>query len=104
MVDKMQRFVDIGARMPDKREAQARRADFAEIYDAYSLGRAAEQAGGLPHVGVVGRQCHAAGGGVRLDGKRPAAAQECANAGARHPINTVNSPFEIVFGGPTSTT
>jgi glutamate synthase (NADPH) small chain len=58
MVDKMQRFVDIDARMPNKRAAGARRSDFAEIYDAYTPVSAAEQSSRCEQCGIPFCQIH----------------------------------------------
>ncbi len=51
-------FVDTGRRMPDKRDAVKRRADFDEIYRAYKADRAAEQASRCSQCGVPFCQVH----------------------------------------------
>ena len=58
MADKMQRFVDINARMPDKRTADARRTDFGEIYDPYTPARATEQSSRCEQCGIPYCQIH----------------------------------------------
>ena len=44
MASRMLKFVDVSRRMPDKRAAGARRADFQEIYSEFDPAGAAEQA------------------------------------------------------------
>src|SRR5262245_4753856 len=55
---KMLRFVDVAARMPDKRTPAERRKDFREIYAEYAEARAAEQAGRCSQCGVPFCQIH----------------------------------------------
>jgi len=55
---KMLQFVSTGQRMPEKRAAGERRADFREIYAEYEAGRAAEQAGRCSQCGVPFCQVH----------------------------------------------
>jgi glutamate synthase (NADPH/NADH) small chain len=55
---KMLRFVDVEARMPDKRAPADRRKDFREIYAEYAEARAAEQAGRCSQCGVPFCQIH----------------------------------------------
>lgn len=54
----MLKFVTVGQRMPHKRPPDARRADFAEIYEAYEPERAAEQAGRCSQCGIPYCQIH----------------------------------------------
>jgi glutamate synthase (NADPH/NADH) small chain len=58
MAHRMLTFVDIARDMPDKRDADARRHDFAEIYDEFSRERAAEQASRCSQCGVPFCQVH----------------------------------------------
>lgn len=58
MADIMQRFVDIDARMPDKREADIRRRDFGEVYEAYTPVGAAEQSSRCEQCGIPFCQIH----------------------------------------------
>ncbi len=58
MPDPMQRFVDIGAQMPDKRTADARQQDFGEIYDAYTPETAAAQSSRCEQCGIPYCQIH----------------------------------------------
>lgn len=58
MPDKMLTFVDVGGRMPDKRPADERRQDFAEIYSEFATARAAEQASRCSQCGVPSCQTH----------------------------------------------
>ncbi len=55
---KMLKFVDRKLRMPDKRDATARRDDFNEIYAGYSDESAAEQAGRCSQCGIPYCQIH----------------------------------------------
>ena len=43
MADTMLKFVKLDKRMPDKRDADTRRADFDEIYGNYAPNGASEQ-------------------------------------------------------------
>jgi len=52
------KFVNTEKRMPDKREAAARRRDFREIYGEFDAGRAREQAGRCSQCGVPFCQVH----------------------------------------------
>ena len=52
MADRMLQFVRLDQRMPEKREADARRADFDEIYEAFSADAAAAQASRCSQCGV----------------------------------------------------
>lgn len=52
------KFVNIEKRMPDKRDAAARRHDFREIYAEFETGRAREQAGRCSQCGVPFCQVH----------------------------------------------
>jgi glutamate synthase (NADPH/NADH) small chain len=54
----MLKFVTVGQRMPDKRDAAARRNDFDEIYNEYAPESAAEQAGRCSQCGVPYCQVH----------------------------------------------
>ncbi|MCC5989377.1 MAG: NAD(P)-dependent oxidoreductase [Pararhodobacter sp.] len=54
----MLKFVTVEKEMPAKREAQARRADFDEIYAEYAAEKAAEQAGRCSQCGVPYCQTH----------------------------------------------
>jgi glutamate synthase (NADPH/NADH) small chain len=58
MATRMLSFVSVGQRMPEKREAAARRHDFQEIYDEFDPARAAEQAGRCSQCGVPFCQVH----------------------------------------------
>ena len=58
MVEKMLKFVDIDRAMPEKREAEDRREDFAEIYREYAAEKAAEQAARCRQCGVPFCQSH----------------------------------------------
>ncbi len=58
MPDIMQRFVDIGASMPDKRDAESRRSDFDEIYDAYTPTGAVDQSSRCEQCGIPFCQIH----------------------------------------------
>ena len=58
MPDVMQRFVDTGRAMPDKRPADARRADFDEIYDDYEFRAGADQASRCEQCGIPFCQIH----------------------------------------------
>jgi glutamate synthase (NADPH/NADH) small chain len=55
---KMLRFVTVGRDMPPKREAEARRADFGEIYADFARDKAAEQAARCSQCGVPFCQTH----------------------------------------------
>ncbi len=55
---KMLRFVSVGRDMPLKREAEARRADFGEIYADFAREKAAEQAARCSQCGVPFCQTH----------------------------------------------
>jgi glutamate synthase (NADPH/NADH) small chain len=52
MVDIMQRFVDINRAMPDKRTVDDRRADFDEIYRAFTPDHAGDQASRCEQCGI----------------------------------------------------
>ena len=54
----MLKFVDIARDMPEKRDAQARREDFHEIYAEFSDAKAAEQASRCSQCGVPYCQSH----------------------------------------------
>ncbi len=56
--DKMLKFVSVGRDMPEKRQAEARREDFHEIYAEYARDKAAEQAGRCSQCGVPYCQTH----------------------------------------------
>ncbi len=58
MPDKMQQFVRIDGSMPDKRDAETRRTDFDEIYDAYSAEGAVAQASRCEQCGIPFCQVH----------------------------------------------
>ncbi len=58
MASRMLKFVDVGRRMPDKREGVARRRDFKEIYDEFDPAGAAEQASRCSQCGVPFCQVH----------------------------------------------
>ena len=55
---KMLKFVTVGRQTPEKREADARREDFGEIYREFAAERAAEQAGRCSQCGVPYCQSH----------------------------------------------
>jgi len=52
MADRMLQFVRLDQRMPEKREAEARRADFDEIYEGFSADAATAQASRCSQCGV----------------------------------------------------
>ncbi|KXU92089.1 NAD(P)-dependent oxidoreductase [Acetobacter cerevisiae] len=52
MTTPMLKFVSVAQKQPDKRTAQARRADFAEIYEEFSPAAAGEQASRCSQCGV----------------------------------------------------
>ena len=54
----MLKFVTLGKEMPEKREADQRKEDFAEIYGDYAREKAAEQAGRCSQCGVPYCQSH----------------------------------------------
>ncbi len=54
----MLKFVDIGRNMPAKRDADARRADYHEIYAEFAAAKAAEQASRCSQCGVPYCQTH----------------------------------------------
>ena len=54
----MMKFVDIEKAMPDKRDGEARRRDFGEIYDEFDPARAAEQASRCEQCGIPFCQVH----------------------------------------------
>ena len=58
MPEKMLRFLDTPAQMPDKHEAEIRRRDWNEIFDAYHHERAAEQAARCSQCGIPFCQVH----------------------------------------------
>ena len=58
MARKMLRFAKVEQRLPDKREAGARRQDFDEIYDDFEPAGAAEQASRCSQCGVPFCQVH----------------------------------------------
>lgn len=58
MPQRMLKFVDVDRQMPDKREAEARAEDFAEIYGDYILEKAEEQASRCSQCGVPFCQNH----------------------------------------------
>jgi glutamate synthase (NADPH/NADH) small chain len=58
MARKMLRFAKVEQRLPDKRQADARRHDFEEIYDEYEPPSAAEQASRCSQCGVPYCQVH----------------------------------------------
>ncbi len=57
-VSKMLQFVTVDRKTPEKREADARRHDFGEIYREFAAERAAEQAGRCSQCGVPYCQTH----------------------------------------------
>ncbi len=58
MPQRMLKFVDVDRQMPDKREAESRAEDFAEIYSDYILEKAEEQASRCSQCGVPFCQSH----------------------------------------------
>jgi glutamate synthase (NADPH/NADH) small chain len=58
MASRMLKFVTVGKRMPDKREVDARRHDFREIYREFDPAGAAEQAARCSQCGVPFCQVH----------------------------------------------
>jgi glutamate synthase (NADPH/NADH) small chain len=58
MIAKMMQFVSVAKAMPDKRAAEQRRHDFAEIYDDFQPERAAEQAARCEQCGIPFCQVH----------------------------------------------
>ena len=58
MPQKMLKFVDLARAMPEKRDAQERREDFAEIYRQYADEKAAAQASRCSQCGVPYCQTH----------------------------------------------
>ncbi|MEQ8440811.1 MAG: NAD(P)-dependent oxidoreductase [Alphaproteobacteria bacterium] len=56
--NRMLQFVDRAQATPEKRDADARRADFGEIYDQYTVDGAAAQAGRCSQCGVPFCQVH----------------------------------------------
>ncbi len=54
----MLKFVTVGKEMPEKRGADQRKEDFAEIYGEYATAKAAEQAGRCSQCGVPYCQSH----------------------------------------------
>ncbi len=52
LAQKMLKFVDIAARMPEKRAGEQRVADFQEIFDRFSTGRVTEQASRCSECGI----------------------------------------------------
>ncbi|SFJ68338.1 NAD(P)-dependent oxidoreductase [Jannaschia pohangensis] len=56
--NKMLKFVTVERQTPEKREAEARKADFGEIYREYAAEKAAEQAGRCSQCGVPYCQSH----------------------------------------------
>ena len=56
--DRMLKFVGTAKKMPTKRAAEERRADFDEIYREFETARAAEQAGRCSQCGVPFCQIH----------------------------------------------
>jgi len=58
MARNLLKFVNVDMRMPDKREVEARRRDFREIYADFDEGRAKEQAGRCSQCGVPFCQVH----------------------------------------------
>lgn len=54
----MQKFVSVDQAFPDKRDAEDRRGDFAEIYQAYSVRKSAEQAARCSQCGIPYCQIH----------------------------------------------
>ena len=58
MAQKMLKFVTVEQRMPTKRNANERAADFKEIYDRFTTSQAAEQAARCSQCGVPYCQIH----------------------------------------------
>ena len=58
MPDPMQQFLDIAGAMPSKRDAETRRDDFGEIYDAYAPQAAAQQSSRCEQCGIPFCQVH----------------------------------------------
>ncbi len=58
MAETMLKFVNIGLRMPEKRDAEDRRADFDEIYGEYPSADAAEQSSRCSQCGIPYCQIH----------------------------------------------
>lgn len=58
MTKKMQKFVSVSQAFPDKRDAKSRRADFGEVYKAYAMEKAAEQAARCSQCGIPFCQIH----------------------------------------------
>ena len=58
MPDHMQRFVDFESKMPEKRDAEERRGDFGEIYDAFTAETAAVQSSRCEQCGIPYCQIH----------------------------------------------
>ena len=58
MPQKMLKFVDVPRGMPEKRAAEARRADFDEIYREFAAQKAAEQSARCSQCGVPFCQTH----------------------------------------------
>ncbi len=57
-VEKMLKFVSVGRDMPEKRDAEARRHDFLEIYGDFAVPKAQEQASRCSQCGVPYCQTH----------------------------------------------
>ncbi len=58
MAARMQRFVTVGRAMPEKRDAERRRADFDEIFAEFAAEKAAEQAARCSQCGIPFCQVH----------------------------------------------
>jgi glutamate synthase (NADPH/NADH) small chain len=58
MAEKMLQFVRLHQRQPEKRDAEARRADWAEVYRPFTAEAAAEQASRCSQCGVPFCQVH----------------------------------------------
>ncbi|MCC7271288.1 MAG: NAD(P)-dependent oxidoreductase [Alphaproteobacteria bacterium] len=58
MAEKLLRFVSVAKQMPDKRPAEGRRHDFAEIYAEFDQGRAEAQASRCSQCGIPFCQIH----------------------------------------------
>ncbi len=58
MAERMLRFVDLGQRRPDKRDADLRRGDFDEIYREFERERAGDQAARCSQCGIPFCQIH----------------------------------------------
>lgn len=58
MPDPMQKFISINGAMPNKRDADARRTDFDEIYDEYTPESAVEQSSRCEQCGIPYCQVH----------------------------------------------